>query len=58
MCPFTENVSSMKPGTLPDLYSKDEENHRLSGENKNQDPSNGAVIETTTELSLTEKAGK
>lgn len=48
----------MKPGTLPDLYGKDEENQRLSGETKNQDPSNEAMIETTKMLSLTEKAGK
>lgn len=58
VCPFSEDVSPVKPGTLPDLHNKDEENHRLAGEDKNQDPSNETLIEMTTESSLIEKAGK
>lgn len=56
MCSFTKNVNPVKPGALPDLYDKDEENHKLSGENKNQAPSYEALLERTVGLSLREKS--
>ena len=52
---LTKYVNSVKSGTLPDSYGRDEENHTLSGENRHQDPSHEALIEMTWELGLTEK---